>query len=502
MTSLEPTIAAEHYNKEQQITHVEHGQQSDDERKSVEDDPLTYFTPAEQKKIIHRLDRRLVTVVGVMYCVSLMDRSNLSNAAIAGMNAELELTVGMRYSTVTLVFFTTYIVFQPPATVLTRKIGPRNFLAGLCMAWGAVMIGMGFTNDWHALAACRVILGLFEAGFFPGCVYLLSTWYVRYDMGKRYSVFYLLGVVASAFSGILAFGLMQMNGLAGLGGWRWIFIIEGILTVCVGFMGYCLLVPFPDANPEKAWGFLNKREVDFIVARVNADRADVTTEPFNLIKFLKPGLDLKIWGFAMCFCCLTTVSYALAYFLPQILNGGMGFSIGEAQCLVAPPYAFAGFCMFATAWVADKYRIRGPIIAANATVTIIGLAMMGWAPGIPAQYAGVFFTCAGANSNIPHMMSWQANNIRGQWKRAFCSATLVAFGGIGGIAGSLVFRQQDAPGYKPGLWACMTGSLIIIIIVAVTDIHFYFANKKQAQGLKIIEPVDGVDSSDKFRYTY
>jgi MFS family permease len=156
-------------------------------------------------------------------------------------------------------------------------------------------------------------------------------------MGKRYSVFYLLGVVASAFSGILAFGLMQMHGLAGLGGWRWIFIIEGILTVCIGIMGYFLLVPFPDANPEKAWSFLNRREVDFIIARVNADRADVTTEPFNLVKFLKPGLDLKIWGFAICFCCLTTVSYALAYFLPQILNGGMGFSVGAAQCLVAPP---------------------------------------------------------------------------------------------------------------------------------------------------------------------
>jgi hypothetical protein len=99
--------------------------------------------------------------------------------------------------------------------------------------------------------------------------------------------------------------------------------------------------------------------------------------------------------------------------------------------------------MYATAWVADKYRIRGPIIMGNAVVTIMGLAMMGWAPGVPGQYAGVFFTCAGANSNIPHMMSWQANNIRGQWKRAFCSATLVAFGGIGGIAGSLVFRFVD-----------------------------------------------------------
>lgn len=102
--------------------------------------------------------------------------------------------------------------------------------------------------------------------------------------------------------------------------------------------------------------------------------------------------------------------------------------------------AFAGVVMFSTAWVGDKYHIRGPIIAANAAMTILGLAMMGWAPGVAAQYTGVFFTCAGANSNIPHMMSWQANNIRGQWKRAFCSATLVAFGGIGGIAGSLVFR--------------------------------------------------------------
>lgn len=503
MTNIDPHVAADNDNKDQKVLHIEDGQQSDDEKQSLESDALNYFTPTEQKKIIHRLDRRLVTVVGVMYCVSLMDRSNLSNAAIAGMNEELNLNIEMRYSIVTLVFFTTYIVFQPPATVLTRKIGPRVFLAGLCMAWGSVMIGMGFTHNWAALAACRVILGLFEAGFFPGCVYLLSTWYVRYDMGKRYSVFYLLGVVASAFSGILAFGLMQMDGIANLGGWRWIFIIEGILTVCVGIMGSIMLVPFPDANPEKAWPkFLNAREIEFVVARVNADRADVAAEPFELLKFLRPGLDLKVWGFAMCFCCLTTVSYALAYFLPQILNGGMGFSVGEAQCLVAPPYAFAGIVMFSTAWVGDKYHIRGPIIAGNAAMTILGLAMMGWAPGVAAQYTGVFFTCAGANSNIPHMMSWQANNIRGQWKRAFCSATLVAFGGIGGIAGSLVFREQDAPEYRPGLWACMAGSLIIIVIVILTDIHFYFCNKKQAKGELIIEAVPGVDSTDKFRYTY
>lgn len=99
--------------------------------------------------------------------------------------------------------------------------------------------------------------------------------------------------------------------------------------------------------------------------------------------------------------------------------------------------------MFGTAWIGDHYHIRGPVIIGNAILTIIGLAMMGWTTNVGAQYAGVFAVCAGANSNIPQCMTWQANNIRGQWKRALCSATLVAFGGIGGIIGSLVFRRVD-----------------------------------------------------------
>ena len=96
--------------------------------------------------------------------------------------------------------------------------------------------------------------------------------------------------------------------------------------------------------------------------------------------------------------------------------------------------------MFGTAWLGDKYHVRGPLLIGNAVLAIIGLACMGWAGNLGARYFGVFLTCAGANSNIPQCMTYQANNIRGQWKRALCSTTLVAFGGIGGIAGSLVFR--------------------------------------------------------------
>lgn len=140
------------------------------------------------------------------------------------MNVELKLntltgTVS-KYSVVTLVFFTTYIVFQPPATVIVRYLGPRIFLSFIVVAWGAVLIGMGFADSFGTLAALRVVLGILEAGFFPSCVYLLSTWYTRFDIGKRYTVFYILGSLASACAGILAYGLMQLKGREGLNGWR------------------------------------------------------------------------------------------------------------------------------------------------------------------------------------------------------------------------------------------------------------------------------------------
>lgn len=133
----------------------------------------------------------------------------------------------------------------------------------------------------------------------------------------------------------------------------------------------------------------------------------------------------------------------------------MGFGTGESQCLVAPPYAFAGLVMMTTAFFSDKYKIRAPFIVLNSVLALIGLPLMGWAESNAVRYFGVFLTTAGANANVPAAMGYQANNIRGQWKRALCSATLVGLGGVGGIAGSLVFRSQDSPEYYPGIYACL-----------------------------------------------
>ncbi|KKK13961.1 hypothetical protein ARAM_000201 [Aspergillus rambellii] len=320
------------------------------------------YTYEEQRKIIHRVDRRLILICGAAYCISLMDRTNVSIAAISGMMVDLELGT----STMVLVFFVPYIVFQPVSTGLIRRIGPRIFISTIVMTWGE-----GFK-----------------------------------------------------------------------------------LTFVIGILCMIFAVDFPDKG-HNTWGFLSEKECAFVLRRLNRDRADANPEPFSLKKFLRPALDLKIWGLGLVFFCLTTVTYSIAYVLPIILRENMGFGVGASQCLIAPPYVLAGILMGSTSWAGDKYRMRAPVLVFNSLVTLVGLPVMGFAQNPAVRFFGVFLTTAGANANIPASMAYQANNIRGQWTRAFASAILVGFGGVGGIAGSLIFRSQDAPRYIPGIWGAI-----------------------------------------------
>ncbi|KAJ5788498.1 hypothetical protein N7457_003488 [Penicillium paradoxum] len=454
------------------------------------------FSPDEQKKLIRRIDIRLVLTLGCLYCISLLDRTNLGAASVAGMQIDLNMNQSNNgYSIVSLVFFITYTIFQIPATVVIRKIGPRLFLSSIGVLWGGVMIAFGFAPNWETLAGLRIILGALEAGLFPGSVYLLSTWYPRYELQKRNATFYLIGSMASGFGGILAYGLMQMDGIAGKAGWQWIFIIEGLLTCVLGLIAYIFLVDFPEKAP-KSWKFINQTEASFVIARIENDRADATVEPFSLKSYLANGKDSKVWAYAVLFMLSTTNTYAIAYFLPIILEKSMGFSVAKAQCLVAPPYAAAAIVMFTQAYFADKWRIRGPIVAANGLVGIVGLALLGYLENPAPRYFGAFLITAAANANCPALVSWQSNNIRGQWKRAFTSATLIGGGSIGGIIGTTVFRAQDAPDYGPGLICTMLANALIVVIVGLLTLKFYRANKRVDAGGKPIEGQVG------FKYTY
>ncbi|KIV88299.1 hypothetical protein PV10_07993 [Exophiala mesophila] len=466
----------------------------EDRVSQIDDTEPEEYTHAETRKLVHRIDRRLLSICGLMVAVSLMDRGNVSNAYIAGMGRDLELTVGTRYSIIVLIFFGPYIAFQIPGAVIVKKLGPRWTLPGMTMLWGFLVIGFGFANHWTVLVGLRIILGILEGGLFPGVIYLISLYYTRYDMARRYAFNYLVGLVGASFSGILAYIFIQMDGLGGLEAWRWIFVMEGIVTCVVAGAAFIFLVGYPH-NPQ-AWRFLKREELDYMIRLIERDRQDTEADQkFNLGKFLRPALDLRIWGYGLLYTCSTAPAYAVSYFLPMILNSKIGFAAGVSQILTTPPYIFAAIQMYFQASLSDKYRLRSPVILINVLESVLGLCLLSWVeiPGV--QLFAVFLVTAGCNATIPCVLSWQANNIRGHWTRTFCSATLTGMGAVGGILGALTFRSQDFPNYYPGIYTALTCNGVIVLVTLSLVWYLRKHNKLADEGKEVIADLPG------FRYT-
>ncbi|PSN69119.1 MFS general substrate transporter [Corynespora cassiicola Philippines] len=165
--------------KEELVEQVENVEKGLGGKKSPSTNSSQDLDPKLASKLRHTIDWRLIPALGAMYGISLMDRKNVSNAAIAGMLTDLKMSRGVGYNLVNMCFFITYILCQPFMIVLCRKIGPRFFLPGICLAWGCVIIGFGFSKTWQSLIPLRLVLGLLESGYFPGCLYLLSCWYTK-----------------------------------------------------------------------------------------------------------------------------------------------------------------------------------------------------------------------------------------------------------------------------------------------------------------------------------
>ena len=302
--------------------------------------------------------------------------------------------------------------------------------------------------------------------------------------------FYLVSVLGGGFSNILAFGLMQMKGLGGLGGWSWIFIIEGIMTVLLGILAFFVIIDFPDKIVESGKKFITPEEVEIIKARIDRDRDDSVADELTWAKAGKVLCDWKLWCFALMFMSATTCSYAFSFFLPIILTG-MGYSNGEAQLLSAPPYVFAIITGFSCAVISDRIRLRAPTIAFQALMCIVGLAITAFHPQPGVRYFGTFLGMAGAQGNVPAVLSYQANNIRMNSRRAVASALQVGFGAIGGIIASTAFRTQDAPGYRPGLWTAMGTQFLLLALLTILSLHFTRRNRQQRKGERVLEDHPG-----------
>ena len=416
-------------------------------------EPSTQYEDTEtvlEHHLVRKVDLRLCTIAGILCSLNLLDSGVISSASVTSMLSDLQL-YGNRYSVSIFIFTVSSIAFQLPSTIASRFLGPRIWFSLITFAFGLITICTAFVRTWKEMIALRVLLGIAMSGIYPGLTYLISTWYTRSEQQLRFAYLQSGEVIVLATGGIVNYGLNYLDGRADLAGWRWMFLVQGLISCVLGIVTHWWIVDFPE-NANRSFRFLNKDEAEFAVRRIQKDRGDVRPEEFSLGKVLVHVKDLKVYGFCCMFFLLNLVSTSLSYFLPIILQGGMGFGQNKSILLSAPPYFWAVIPVILSSLVGDKWQLRGPIIAFNSICLIAGFCMLGFASQVTVRYVGTYLATGAYVSNWAALNAYQANNIVGQWKRAFTAAAITACNGAGGIAGSFIVRQNEAPRYRTAVW--------------------------------------------------
>lgn len=220
-----------------------------------------------EKILVTKIDSRLLPMLIIMYLMNYLDRNNIAAARLAGLEDELGLT-GTQYLTAVSILFVGYILMQVPSNLFLNKIGkPAIYLPSVMIIWGVISAATAAAESYRGLIAIRFFLGFVEAAYFPGCLFFLSSWYTRKELGFRTAVLYSGSLMSGAFSGLITAGITGgMDGKRGLRAWRWLFIIEGAITIVIAFIAYFVLPNFP-----RTTDWLTEDERQLAVWRLDED---------------------------------------------------------------------------------------------------------------------------------------------------------------------------------------------------------------------------------------
>ncbi|KAJ5372989.1 Major facilitator superfamily domain general substrate transporter [Penicillium concentricum] len=398
------------------------------------------------RKLLWQLDLRLVPWLSLLYLVSFLDRTNIGNAKLVGLQTDLHMTNAQYNATLT-IFFVSYSVFEPATNVLLKRLRPSIFIPLIMMAWGLCMTFMGFVTNYHGLMAVRWFLGLSEAGLFPGVGYFLSCWYRRSEFGVRMAIFFSAAALAGSFGGLLAAAIAKMDGVAGKPGWSWIFILEGLLTFMIGVASFWCVYDFPDQAR-----FLSDIDRKRVLRRLAMDQqSSAEHEEFKMDYLWASLKDWKTYTGMMIYMGADGSLYAFSLFVPTIISELVScYSSIRAQLLSVPPYAAAAVLTVTVGFVADRTRQRGLCNMAVSVLGMVGFSMLLGCQSAGARYAGTFLGAMGIYPAIANTISWTSNNTEGVYKRGVSLGFIIGWGNLNGIVSSNIYRAEDKPRYYPG----------------------------------------------------
>lgn len=429
-----------------------------------------------EKKLLRKLDLRMSILI-IIYILNYIDRNNASAARLRGFEVDLHLE-GQQFDTLLSILYVGYILMQVPSNMLLNHIGKPSIYLPCCMIiWGAISCLTGVTTNFVGALLTRFFLGFVEAAFFPGALFLLSKWYTRSELGVRTAVLSCGSLISNAFGSLIASGILNgMEGRLGHAAWRWLFYIEGSLTI---FAAACAILVLPDF-PETSHTWLSPLEVRLAEKRMEEDVGvgdEAPKEGHSQLEGLTLALsDWKIWCLAL---ALTSMVISLSFnaFFPT-LSATMGFSTTVTLLLCAPPWAFATLVAFAVTRHSDSTRERFWHIAISLMFGVVGFIIAVSTMNTAARYVSLFLMAQSYAAFIT-FLAWISNSIpRPPAKRAVALAFINAFSQLGNIAGSYVWPSNWGPTYRYSYAICIATNGFCIVICYIFKRHLEHMNRK------------------------
>lgn len=326
-----------------------------------------------------------------------------------------------------------------PTNLLLKKIGAGKMLPILSITWGLITLLQSQVTSFGGLVTVRFFLGLVEGGLFPGMLLYLSSFYCRAELQVRITLFFAAVILSGAFSGLLAAAIQQMDGLRGLRGWQWIFLLEGLLTICCGMVGIFVL----PSTPSKVLTF-KKEHVDYCHHRLELDSNLFDKEHITVKAVLSIFKDSNFLIALPFYFASGSLGLGLSVFLPTIV-AALGYSSTNTQLLTVPPYTMAFIAAVITSFISDRYRQRGLSAFTAGLVALAGGVILYCGRGFGVRYTGTCLLVIGTYTFAPCTLAWLPNNIAGHARRATALATLAMLTSAGGLASTWIYPTSSAP---------------------------------------------------------
>ena len=404
--------------------------------------------------------RRLVPFLLLMYVLSFLDRANIGFAKQA-----FQASVGISDAAYALgagLFFITYAVLEVPSNLIMHRVGARLWMARIMVTWGLVSAAMMFANGEFAFYALRLLLGAAEAGFFPGVILYLTYWFPSHSRGQVMGLFYFGAPLAFIFGGPLSGLLLELNGLGGIEGWQWMFLIEGLLASIVGVWAFFYL---DDKPADAAW--LPKLEKQALSAAIGHEEQAKTAHGPSAMRTVLANP--RVLHFVAIYFLIQMSVYGVIFYLPTQVGALLGKRVGfEVGLVTAIPWLCALVAAFALPRLADRAGSHRVIAALTLAISGLGIAVSAGS-GPAVALVALCFAAAGFIAVQPLFWTFPTGYLAGV-AAAGGIALINALGALGGFVAPNVKAWADASfgSNQAGLYALACTTLVgAALIVAL-----------------------------------